>query len=82
MKADPREPDDSVNVTPTHWLREATMLTVGLAVVAVGVFTTIALLANLLAPIIPLFGFIPIFSRHGYCLCNCLCKCNRKEYSN
>ena len=54
MKADPREPDDSVNLTPTHWLREATTLTVGLTVVAVGVFTTIALLVNLLAPIIPL----------------------------
>ena len=54
MKADPREPDDSVNVTPTHWLREATIMTVGLAVVAVGVFTTLALLANILAPIIPL----------------------------
>jgi len=53
MKADPREPDDLVNLTPTHWLREATIMTVGLAVVAVGVFTTIALLANLLAPLTP-----------------------------
>ena len=54
MKADPREPDDSVNLTPTHWLPEATTLAVGLTVVALGVFTTIALLVNLLVPLIPL----------------------------
>ena len=53
MKADPRAPDDSVNLTPTHWLREATTLTGGLTVFALLGFTTIAFLVNLLVPVIP-----------------------------
>ena len=54
MRADPREPDDAVNVSPTHPLKEATTLTVGLTVVAAGIFTIIAFLVELIAPLIPL----------------------------
>tara|TARA_Y100001970_G_scaffold262971_1_gene347885 strand:+ start:4774 stop:5637 length:864 start_codon:yes stop_codon:yes gene_type:complete len=54
LKADPRAPDDSVNLTPTHWLREATTLTGGLTVFALLGFTAIAFLVNLLVPVIPL----------------------------
>ncbi len=54
MRADPREPDDEVNVSPTHPLKEATTLTVGLVVVAAGIFTIIAFLVELIAPLIPM----------------------------
>jgi predicted Zn-dependent protease len=50
VKFDPTLPDDAVNVSPTHPLREAATLIVGIAVAAILVFVAIAAAVELLIP--------------------------------
>lgn len=52
MRSAPKLPDDQINVSPTHPLREGLVLVVGLCFVAALIFTVIAFLVDLLVPLI------------------------------
>ncbi len=53
MKADPRLPDDTVNVSQTHPLKEAIILLIGIASISTLIFVIIAFFVNITAPLIP-----------------------------
>jgi Zn-dependent protease with chaperone function len=63
VKFDPTLPDDTANVSPTHPLREAATLIVGIAIVAVVTFAAIAAAVELLIPHISPALEARIFSR-------------------
>jgi Zn-dependent protease with chaperone function len=53
VKFDPALPDESVNVSGTHPVKETLVLVSGIAAVGVGLFIAIALAVDLLVPAIP-----------------------------
>ena len=53
MSFDPALPDDRVNVSKGHAVREAVVLVAGIAGVAAALFVAIALAIDLLAPLVP-----------------------------
>ena len=62
MKFDPSLPQDGINVTPTHPLREALLLVLGVVIVAAAIAATLAVAVDFAAPRIPATLEVRLFS--------------------